>query len=175
MSFETIEHHDMHEEMLDEIKRVLKPEGILVMSSPDKYYYSDISENKNEFHIKELYYKDFKNLINKYFKNTYFFSQKIFVGSIITIDEEKYVFKKPLVVEKDGTSIEFTPFYNITMGTDDIRFFPPYQQILYKESDSILTKIDIDRAIQSVRNSQPFRLGKFFTSPLHFIKKILFK
>ena len=36
VSFETIEHHDKHEEMLQEIKRVLKPDGILILSSPEK-------------------------------------------------------------------------------------------------------------------------------------------
>ena len=36
VSFETIEHHAQHEEMLAEIKRVLKPTGLLLMSSPNK-------------------------------------------------------------------------------------------------------------------------------------------
>src|SRR5579884_1636989 len=40
-SFETIEHHDKHDEMLDEIKRVLKPGGALIISSPNRLTYSD--------------------------------------------------------------------------------------------------------------------------------------
>ncbi len=36
VSFETIEHHDKHNEMMNEIKRVLKPGGILIISSPEK-------------------------------------------------------------------------------------------------------------------------------------------
>jgi ubiquinone/menaquinone biosynthesis C-methylase UbiE len=66
--FETIEHHDKHKEMMEEIKRVLKPNGVLVISSPDKYYFSDLSKLKNEFHIKELYYDQFKALVNNKFK-----------------------------------------------------------------------------------------------------------
>ena len=38
VSFETIEHHDKHEEMMAEIKRVLRPGGMLIISSPDKLY-----------------------------------------------------------------------------------------------------------------------------------------
>ena len=35
VSFETIEHHAEHEAMFMEIKRVLRPGGLLIMSSPD--------------------------------------------------------------------------------------------------------------------------------------------
>src|SRR5213076_2544358 len=58
-SFETIEHHDKHEEMLDEIKRVLKPDGVLIISSPNRLTYSDEPGYKNPFHVKELYYDEF--------------------------------------------------------------------------------------------------------------------
>jgi ubiquinone/menaquinone biosynthesis C-methylase UbiE len=35
-SFETIEHHDRHNEMIAEIKRVLKPDGYSIISSPNR-------------------------------------------------------------------------------------------------------------------------------------------
>ena len=34
VSFETIEHHDRHLEMMQEIGRVLRPTGVLIISSP---------------------------------------------------------------------------------------------------------------------------------------------
>ena len=118
VSFETIEHHDKHIEMLNEVKRVLKPDGTLVMSSPDRYYYSDKPTYKNEFHVKELYYDEFKCLINSFFKRTFFYSQRIFVGSIIAFDGNMDRYRKPLVMEKYGPSYELTPVYNIVIGTD---------------------------------------------------------
>ena len=36
VSFETIEHHDRHQEMLSEIRRVLRSDGLLVISSPNR-------------------------------------------------------------------------------------------------------------------------------------------
>lgn len=36
VSFETIEHLLGHEEMIEQIRRVLRPDGVLVMSSPNK-------------------------------------------------------------------------------------------------------------------------------------------
>ncbi|NCR09499.1 class I SAM-dependent methyltransferase [Microcystis aeruginosa] len=83
VSFETIEHHDQHEEMLAEIKRILKPEGILIMSSPNRVTYSDIPNNHNPFHVKELYYEELKILLDNNFKNVQFYGQKILINSAI--------------------------------------------------------------------------------------------
>ena len=63
LSFETIEHHDEHHQMMQEFKRVLKTDGVLILSSPDKLNYSDKTGHNNPYHIKELY-KD--ELIDEY-------------------------------------------------------------------------------------------------------------
>ncbi len=83
VSFETIEHHDRHHEMMAEIRRVLKPGGILLISSPDKKYYSDVTGYKNPFHVKELYQHEFEELLAQYFKHTSYCRQKNFIGSMI--------------------------------------------------------------------------------------------
>lgn len=56
-SFETIEHLDAADQpkMLAEFARVLKPDGLLVLSSPNKRLYSDARGYVNEFHRHELY------------------------------------------------------------------------------------------------------------------------
>ena len=81
VSFETIEHHDQHEEMMQEIRRVLKPGGLLLISSPDKYFYTDVPGIKNSYHVKELYEHEFKQLISKYFSHAKHFGQKLIYGS----------------------------------------------------------------------------------------------
>jgi ubiquinone/menaquinone biosynthesis C-methylase UbiE/glycosyltransferase involved in cell wall biosynthesis len=83
VSFETIEHHDQHEQMMREIKRVLRPGGLLVISSPDKRNYSEIPGLINEFHVKELYEQEFKQLINNYFSNVEYLAQRVILGSCI--------------------------------------------------------------------------------------------
>lgn len=85
VSFETIEHHDKHEEMMLEIKRVLKPDGILIISSPNKFVHQDKNKNANPFHIKELYEDEFKRLMAAHFKHCYFLDQKLISGSAITL------------------------------------------------------------------------------------------
>lgn len=81
VSFETIEHHDSHEKMMQEIKRVLRPDGILIISSPDKYNYSIEPGYHNEFHVKELYVHEFKQLLDEFFKNAVYFGQRVIYGS----------------------------------------------------------------------------------------------
>jgi SAM-dependent methyltransferase len=85
VSFETIEHHDKHQEMMSEIKRVLRPDGLLIISSPNKHVHQDINKNINPYHIKELYEDEFKALTNSYFKHCEFFEQKLTVGSAIVV------------------------------------------------------------------------------------------
>jgi ubiquinone/menaquinone biosynthesis C-methylase UbiE len=174
VSFETIEHHDKHEEMIVEIKRVMKGDGICIISSPDKLYYSDIANYKNKFHIKELYYDEFKTLISSHFKKSIFYSQKIFIGSIIALDENGQEYKKPLVVEKEGDSYEFKPVYNIAIGTDNICFAPYYQLILYKEFENLVCDTDIKQARQSIQMSKEYKVGNFIVSPFRCIKRLLF-
>jgi glycosyltransferase involved in cell wall biosynthesis/SAM-dependent methyltransferase len=83
VSFETIEHHDQHEKMMQEIKRVLRPDGLLLISSPDKYNYSVEPGYRNPYHVKELYLHEFKDLLARYFKNIVYFGQRVLYGSNI--------------------------------------------------------------------------------------------
>jgi len=83
VSFETLEHHDQHEKMLAEIKRVLRPHGILIISTPDKRIYSDLTGYANPYHVKELYLEEFKSLLNTYFKNNIIIGQRICHGSLV--------------------------------------------------------------------------------------------
>src|SRR5438093_4899602 len=83
-SFETIEHHDKHEEMLGEIKRVLKPDGILIISSPNRLTYSDEPGYTNPFHVKELYYDEFYGLLRAQFKHIRVYGQRLATASFVS-------------------------------------------------------------------------------------------
>jgi len=91
VSFETLEHHDKHEEMMLEIKRVLKPEGIFIISTPNKLVYTDRRNYKNPFHVKELYKEEFDQLLSRYFSKVVIYKQRFFSGSFITPDESTQI------------------------------------------------------------------------------------
>jgi GT2 family glycosyltransferase/glycosyltransferase involved in cell wall biosynthesis len=83
VSFETIEHLAEQAEMLAEIKRVLRPNGLLVISSPNRPIYSEESGEHNEFHVKELDFREFDELLKAQFSAIEYFGQRMLMGSVI--------------------------------------------------------------------------------------------
>jgi len=86
VSFETIEHIDEKNQylFLQEIKRILKQNGILIVSTPDKFIYSDSQNYTNEFHIKEFYRDEFYSFLLRYFKHVNFFYQDFQAASVFS-------------------------------------------------------------------------------------------
>jgi len=122
VSFETIEHHDQHEQMMREIKRVLRPNGILLISSPDKYTYSIEPGYRNSYHVKELYLHEFKHLLGNYFKNTAYFGQRIVYGSNIFAELEpapilSYLQEDERIKKAHGV---VKPIYSIALASDGL-------------------------------------------------------
>jgi len=83
VSFETIEHHDQHDAMMHEIKRVLVSGGLLIISCPDKLEYTDRPNYSNPYHVKELYRNEFEDLLTANFKHRHIAGQRIIYGSVI--------------------------------------------------------------------------------------------
>lgn len=103
VSFETIEHveESLQYKFLSEIQRVLKPDGLLIISTPNKTIYSDLREYSNPFHIKEFYADEFEAFLKGFFPFVQIYHQKNEVSSILTQfqGEEKI---RQLNLEGDG-------------------------------------------------------------------------
>ena len=83
VSFETLEHLEDHDGLMTEFRRVLKPAGFLLVSSPDKAIYTDRLKNDNEFHLRELYREEFEALLGHYFPSYRLLGQKLVFQSAI--------------------------------------------------------------------------------------------
>lgn len=71
VSFEVIEHLQDQNAFLNEVKRVLKPDGIFIVSTPNKYTYPE----GNPYHTKELYPEEFVTLMNEYYTHVEVYHQ----------------------------------------------------------------------------------------------------
>lgn len=72
VSFETIEHIKNPERAIAELHRVLKPKGILIVSTPNRKLTSPGKSfndaPNNPFHVKEYYTKEFISILSGHFK-----------------------------------------------------------------------------------------------------------
>lgn len=83
VSFETIEHVADQAGMMAEIRRVLRPDGFLVMSSPNTEVYSQRQGHLNEFHMHELTGPEFEDLLKAQFPAWRLFGQRLSIASSI--------------------------------------------------------------------------------------------
>jgi protein-L-isoaspartate O-methyltransferase/GR25 family glycosyltransferase involved in LPS biosynthesis len=119
VSFETIEHHDEHDAMMDEIRRVLRPGGVLVISSPDKRTYSDERAFRNEFHVKELYAEEFAALLKSRFPHVTMFGQRIVYGSALLLQDGPGEIRSYGVDQTTPVSGVPAPLFNLAIASDD--------------------------------------------------------
>lgn len=119
VSFETIEHHDRHEEMLCEIKRILKPNGVLIISSPEKYECSVKTGSSNPYHVKELYRHEFEDLIKKHFKHHLIYGQRVIFGSSFFLEKvSSAVVTADIKLPNDTTRGLRNPLFLIAIASD---------------------------------------------------------
>ncbi|MBL4661425.1 MAG: class I SAM-dependent methyltransferase [Alcanivoracaceae bacterium] len=144
ISFETLEHLEQQQEMLAEFSRVLNKDGILIISTPDKKHYSDATGFENEFHVKELYREEFRQLLNSHWQHQLWYSQAMAFSSIMEkIGGKKSIFATDILdkgkLETDKKML--TSMYYIVIATKqqitlpqlpDLHLFADKQQSVYK-------------------------------------------
>jgi SAM-dependent methyltransferase len=85
VSFETIEHLAALDQprMLAEFDRVLRPDGVLILSSPNRPQYSDARNYVNPFHVHELDRDGLAGLLAPHFPAQRWHRQRRYVGSAL--------------------------------------------------------------------------------------------
>jgi O-antigen biosynthesis protein len=86
VSFETIEHLDGQERFLDECRRILRPGGLLIISTPDRAEYDRRQAAPNPYHVKELDEAEFTAMLRARFAETRMLRQRPLIGSAILSD-----------------------------------------------------------------------------------------
>ena len=81
--FEVIEHLAEQEQLLDQIDRVLAPDGVLICSTPEASVYSAPDRTPNEFHVRELGRNEFDALLARHFDHRRTWGQRTVTGSLL--------------------------------------------------------------------------------------------
>lgn len=74
--FEVIEHLKNPEKMLREVKRVLKPDGYFLLSTPNQDVLSIKGELTSPYHVKEYDLKEIEELLGQFFSRVEMFGQR---------------------------------------------------------------------------------------------------
>jgi 2-polyprenyl-3-methyl-5-hydroxy-6-metoxy-1,4-benzoquinol methylase len=121
VSFETLEHVHAQASMLANFKRALKPDGVLLISSPDKRTYSDLTGFSNQFHVKELYRHELEALLQSQFRHVHLFGQKLlFQSAIWDLSAPPSVLETATQTELGTQSgLHYAPLYFIAVCSDD--------------------------------------------------------
>lgn len=118
VSYETIEHHDAHERMMLEVRRVLRPGGVIVISSPEKHAYTDVPGTRNPYHVKELYRAEFDALMRAHFRHVVLYGQRVVFGSAIFPEGHPGLSKTTDARTLEETEGVAHPLYLIAIASD---------------------------------------------------------
>jgi len=83
VSFETLEHLENPRALIAEAARVLRPGGVLMVSTPNKAIYSDKADYRNPFHPSEMYESEFVATLRERFAHVRLFGQRVDAYSAI--------------------------------------------------------------------------------------------
>lgn len=134
--FETIEHIDAQATFLDEVRRVLRPEGFLVLSSPNKLEYSDRRGFANPYHLRELYREALASLLAPRFPYTKWFGQRMSFFSVVWPEQGDgvgEVFEVAEASAADASPGHARPLYFIVAASrsaETIAAIPPRLSVL---------------------------------------------
>lgn len=85
VSFETIEHLDAETQecFAREAKRLLRPDGVLLISTPNRVVYTEAIDHHNPYHLREFTGDEFLAFLKPYFQHVQLLSQRVYPGSLI--------------------------------------------------------------------------------------------
>jgi SAM-dependent methyltransferase len=119
VSFETLEHVQAQEALIAGFARTLTADGLLVISSPDKRTYSDLSGFRNEYHVRELYREELLALLKPHFPHVRLYGQKLLFQSAIWHTDSAPRSVEGATVSADGAAptagLDYAPLYFIAV------------------------------------------------------------
>ncbi len=83
ISFESLERFADQDAVLAAFARVLAPDGLLIVSTPDRRTHTDLAGLENPHHVRELYREEFEALLSRHFARYRLYGQRIVSQSLL--------------------------------------------------------------------------------------------
>lgn len=116
VSFETLEHVMEHDRMLSGFYRLLKKDGVLLISTPDKKNYTDATGVINPHHVHELYFEEFSALLDSHFQAKKIYTQKLlFQSSLWALDQKGRVETLRHTQTGIENGLDYPPMYYVAV------------------------------------------------------------
>lgn len=198
VSFETIEHvpEQIQKSFLKEVRRVLKKDGIFVISTPNKAIYTEKLKNSPVYHIKEFEHDEFIHFIKTEFEHVKQYSQHFeescflheegatsFSAQVIASEAREYDEIYMVVVASARELVSWSS--SVVMPNDPVR---NKRMLLMRSQESMIAKLhdintDLKAANDDLRN-QNTDLAKQYdaivrssswsiTRPFRVVKRLL--
>jgi hypothetical protein len=145
------------------LRRVLRPDGLLIISTPNRPEYSDRRNFHNEFHVRELDASEFNALIGRYFRNQRWFGQKLLFNSgVWPLADPKYPHPEWLTLEDVAQRMP-VPMYFIAIASQrpipesaPVTLFADPDETIYREFEQTVSRV---RALESLTRERDAQLN----------------
>lgn len=132
--FEIIEHVRDHDRVLKQVRRVLAPGGLAIISTPDRLIYSEGHGQQNPFHERELSEEEFRALVSSHFPHFGLWGQRTVAGSRLAALDEGTPGGQSVIVERTGDEWRLSgdpaPLYLVAVASDAPFDPPPVESYL---------------------------------------------
>ena len=147
--FEALEHVDDHEKLFAEVKRVLTPNGLFFVSTPNKTIYSDEAKFNNPYHVHELYFDEFKAQLESHFRQVKILGQRIYCNSNLwPMYPERHTYASEFVMERGPQEFTFvgpekrTPVYFLGIASNTAKDIGGQVSVLVDISNELVSHRD---------------------------------
>jgi SAM-dependent methyltransferase len=151
VSFETLEHVEAQEPLIAGFARALTEDGVLIISSPDKRTYSDVSGFRNEYHVRELYQDELLALLAPHFPHVRLYGQKLlFQSAIWSLDSPDGQTQAATARSEGGdvdSGLQYDPLYFVAVcsrqplaGLPAVALFGDREESVYRHYDHEVRK-----------------------------------
>lgn len=167
--FEAIEHIEDQDGLLTEASRLLRTDGLFVVSTPNKTEYQGHSGEQNPFHVRELELHEFEALLRRHFEHVVLLGQRVAADSFIwPLTDGAEDSPSRFAIERASGGFEFrpgqlpVPLYFIAIASKSPLLATPKASTLLDLSNALLEDrkaevLELHQSLQSKTEALEWR------------------